>query len=69
LVKGGHGRFRRIAGVGAAVKVNTLPSWLQASPNKDEKRGVLLFILKMSELFLSSWNLKADKSLSSIKVL
>lgn len=45
-----------LQGVGAAVKVNKLPSWLQAppNPNKDEKGGVLTFIFKITEIFLSS---------------
>lgn len=56
-------------GVGAAVKVNKLLSWLQASPpNKHEKGGVLAVIFKIMEIFLSSWKHKAGKSLSSINI-
>lgn len=57
-----------LRGVGAAVKVNKLPWWLQAPPpkKKDEKGGVLTFIFKIMEIFLSSWKCKVDESLSSI---
>lgn len=55
-----------LCGVGAAGKVNKPPSWLQAPPQKDEKGGVLTFIFKIMEIFLSSWKCKVDKLLSSI---
>lgn len=50
-------------GVGATVKVNKPPLGFEPPRNQDEKRGVLPFIFKVIEIFLSSWKPKVDKSL------
>lgn len=64
VTAGSGGRWR----VGAGVKVNKEPSWLWASPEPGEKRGALIFIFRITELFLSSWKFRADRSLSSINI-